>query len=49
MKSYILKSWVDGTVVYKSDNRFLSDNELWLDVTVMKRQFFGTYAVVVRG
>ena len=48
MKTYILKSWVDGKVVYTSDNLFSSDNELWLDVSVMKKQFFGTYAEVVR-
>jgi len=48
MKSYILKSWTDGKVVYKSDNLFSSDNELWLDVSVMKKQFFGTYAEIVK-
>ena len=48
MKSYVLKSWIDGKVVYKSDNLFSSENELWLDVSVMKKQFFGTYAEVVR-
>ena len=48
MKTYILKSWVDGKVVYKSDNLFSSENEMWIDVAVMKRQFFGTYAEVVR-
>lgn len=48
MKTYILKSWVDGKVVYKSDNLFLSESELWTDVTVMKRQFHKTYAEVIR-
>lgn len=48
MKSYVLKSWVDGKVVYKSDDLFSSESELWLDVSVMKKQFFGTYAEVVR-
>ena len=48
MKSYILKSWLDDKVVYTSDNLFSSDNELWIDVSVMKKQFFGTYAEVVR-
>ena len=48
MKTYILKSWVDGKVVYKSDNLFSSENELWTDVAVMKHQFFGTYAEVIK-
>ena len=48
MKTYILKSWFDGKTVYKSDNLFSSESELWLDVSVMKKQFFGTYAEVVR-
>lgn len=48
MKTYILKSWFDGKVVYKSDNLFSSESELWTSVSVMKKQFFGTYAEVVR-
>lgn len=48
MKTYILKSWVDGKVVRFIDNLFSSENDLWLDVSVMKKQFFGTYAEVIR-
>jgi hypothetical protein len=48
MKTYILKSWIDGKVVYKSDKTFPSEMEMWMDVAVMKHQHFGTYAVVVR-
>ena len=48
MKTYVLKSWFDGKVVYTSDNLFSSESDLWLDVSVMKKQFFGTYAEVVR-
>lgn len=49
MKTYILKSWSNGEVVYKSDDLFNSESELWIDVTVMKRQFMGTYAEIIRG
>ena len=46
MKTYILKSWFDGKVVYESDSLFSSESELWTDVTVMKRQYSGTYAEI---
>lgn len=48
MKSYILKSWTDEKVVYKSDNLFSSEVELWNDISEMKCQFHGTYAEVIR-
>lgn len=48
MKTYVLKSWVDGKIVYKSDNLFSSESELWTDVTIMKRQYLVTYAEVIR-
>lgn len=48
MKTYILKSWITGEVVYKSDKDFPSEMEMWMDVAVNKHQFFGTYAEVVR-
>ena len=48
MKTYILKSWVDGKVVYKSDNLFSSENDLWTDVTAMKCQYSGTYAEIIK-
>lgn len=49
MKTYILKSWFSGKVVYQSDNLFSSDNELWTDVAAMKCQYSGTYAEIIRG
>jgi hypothetical protein len=49
MKSYILKSWLTGETVYESDKKFPSEMEMWMDVAVMKHQYFGTYAVVIRG
>lgn len=46
--TYILKSWFDEKVVYKSDDLFSSDKDLWNDVSVMKQRFHGTYAIVVK-
>lgn len=48
MKTYILKSWFTDKVVYKSDNLFYSDNELWNDISEMKCQYHGTYAEIIR-
>ena len=46
---YVLKSWVCEKTVYVSDSLFLSEEELWKDVTEMKALYPRTYAVLIRG
>ena len=48
MKTYVLKSWLTGEVVYKSDKTFPSELEMWQDVSLQKHYHFGTYAVIVK-